>query len=151
MKRYEFAEIGVMSMPTVCDVRNKYIFGGVRHVVNVSGQRYSKDIQYALNERGILTYEFPLVETGPDMGMENILGAISVIGKADAAGEKVIVHCVGGNNRSRAVVEAYHYAKTGTHYPDEYKGAFNHLLYNSAEGHLPPAEELERILRAANL
>ena len=81
------------------------------------------------------------------MGIKNILSAISVIGKADAAGEKVVVHCVGGNNRSRALVEAYHFAKTGTHYPDEYKGAFNHLLYNSAEGHLPPAEELERILR----
>lgn len=147
MKRYEFADVLVMSMPTVWDVRNKYIFGGVRHIVNVSGQIYSRDLQKALKDSGVLVHEFPLVEIGPDMGIKNILSAISVIGKADAAGEKVVVHCVGGNNRSRALVEAYHFAKTGTHYPDEYKGAFNHLLYNSAEGHLPPAEELERILR----
>ena len=66
--------------------------------------------------------------------------------EADAAEEKVIVHCYCGNNRSRTVVEAFHYAKTGTHLEDEYKGELNHLIYNSKNGHLPEEKVIDAAL-----
>ena len=67
--------------------------------------------------------------------------------KAYLNDEKAIVHCTCGNNRSRTVVEAFHFAKTGTHLPDEYNGEFNHLLYNVNNGHLPERTILESSLK----
>ena len=49
----------------------------------------------------------------------------------------------GGNHRSRLVVEAFHYVKTGTHFADEYKGYENHLIYDCCSGYLLPLEEVE--------
>ena len=83
---------------------------------------------------------------GPDMGLENILAAVRELMKADAAGEKVILHCSFGNNRSRTVAEAFHFKRMGFQLEDEYKGYSNHLAYTCGEGHLPPLEEMERIL-----
>ena len=142
MKTYSFAKISVMGMPTRLDVGNKYMFGGVSRIVNVSGQKYPDDVRAALVERGIQIYEFPLVEEGPDMGIENILKAVAVLAEADRAGEKVIVHCFCGNNRSRTVVETYYFAKTGMQLDDEYKSYPNHLIYNCSEGHLPSLKYL---------
>ena len=90
---------------------------------------------------------FPLVEEGPDMGLENILAAVRELMKADAAGEKVILHCSFGNNRSRTVAEAFHFKKMGFQLEDEYKGYPNHLAYNCGEGHLPPLSEIEQLLK----
>lgn len=54
-----------------------------------------------------------LVKEGPDMGLENILAAVRELMKADAAGEKVTMHCSFGNNRSRTVAGAFHFKKMG--------------------------------------
>ena len=44
-------------------------------------------------------------------------------------------------------VEAFHYAKTGNHFFDEYKGFENHLIYNCSSGFLPPLEYVEKELK----
>jgi len=147
MKSYSFSKLVVRSFPTVCDINNPYIFtSDVRVIVNVSEHPYTSEIASLLEARGIRTYFFPLVEEGPDMGLENLLSAVRVLTKEDGEGNKVILHCMGGNNRSRTVAEAFCFHKTGEHFEDEYKGYFNHLLYNSANGHLPCREELEAAL-----
>lgn len=97
---------------------------------------------------GIQAYHFPLVETGNDMGLENILKAVRVLEKADADGAPAVVHCGFGNNRSRVVVECYHYRKLGFQLEDGYKGAFNHLAYNCSAGLLPPLPEVESLIRS---
>ena len=55
--------------------------------------------------------------------------------------------CDFGVNRSRTVIEAFHYAKMGFHFEDEYKGYANHLIYNCAAGHLPELSEVEHELK----
>ena len=80
------------------------------------------------------------------MGLENILATVRELMKADTTGEKVILHCAFGNNRSRTVAEAFHFKKMGFELEDEYKGYKNHLEYNCGEGHLPPISEVERLI-----
>ncbi len=63
-------------------------------------------------------------------------------------GSKQVVHCDFGNNRSRSFVEAFYYLLNNEHFPDEYKGAFNHLVYNCSIKHLPPLPQTEEIIRA---
>ena len=60
----------------------------------------------------------------------------------------MIVHCDMGNNRSKSFVEAFYFLLKGEQYPDEYNGEYNHLIYNSKIGHLPPMEELEQSISA---
>lgn len=49
-------------------------------------------------------------------------------------------------HRSRLVVEAYFFAKFGKHLFDEYKGYYNHLIYDCSLGFLRPLNEVETIL-----
>ena len=65
----------------------------------------------------------------------------------DNTEKHILVHCDGGNHRSRLVVEAFHYAKLGTHFIDEYKGYDNHLIYDCCSGYLLPLEEVETELK----
>ena len=80
------------------------------------------------------------------MDVELLLNAVAKLAEYDKDGGHIIVHCMGGNNRSRTVVEAFHYIKTGAQFDDEYKGYPNHLLYNCGEGYLPPFEAFEKLL-----
>ena len=147
MKTYDFARIQVRPFPTAAELKNPHIYGRVRYVLNVSEEDYTEEIEKRMKSLGIQTYHFPLVETGNDMGLENILKAVRILEKADAEGAPAIVHCGFGNNRSRVVVECFHYRKMGFQLKDEYKGAMNHLAYSCGIGLLPPMAEMERILR----
>ena len=80
------------------------------------------------------------------MDVNAILQAVAKLAEYDKDGTPIIVHCMGGNNRSRTVVEAYHFAKTGTHLEDMYRGYMNHLLYNCGEGFLPLIKEMGKKL-----
>ena len=146
MKNYSFSNLTVRPFPTISDLNNPWIFGGVQVLINVSGHEYPKDVIKAIEAKGIRWYHFPLVEEGPDMGLENILAAVRKLMKADAAGEKVILHCSFGNNRSRTVAEAFHFKKMEFQLEDEYKGYSNHLAYNCGEGHLPKLEDMEQLI-----
>ncbi len=147
MKAYKFAKITVRPYPNICDVNNKWIFTPeVEAVLNVS-QKYKAEIVDAIKQKGIEYYHFPLDEEVPDIGWENIKKAVKVLFECEEQGKHILVHCDGGNHRSRLVVEAFHFAKTGTHLADEYKGFDNHLIYDCRSGFLPPLEEVEEELK----
>jgi protein tyrosine phosphatase (PTP) superfamily phosphohydrolase (DUF442 family) len=146
MKAYKFAKITVRHYPNICDVNNKWIFTDeTTAVINVS-QKDKKEITGAIIAKGMDYHHFPLAEEVSDIGWENIVKAVKAIHKYDMQDKHIIVHCDGGQNRSRTVVEAYHFAKTGQHITDEYKGYMNHLIYNSSSGYLPPLDEIEAAL-----
>ena len=147
MKAYKFANITVRPYPNMCDVNNKWIFTPeIGVVVNVS-QKYKVEIVDAIKQKGIEYYHFPLEEEVPDIGWENIKKAVKTLMHYDNTDKHILVHCDGGNHRSRLVVEAFHYAKLGTHFIDEYKGYDNHLIYDCKSGHLLPLEEVEEALK----
>ena len=143
MKAYKFANITVRPYPNMCDVNNKWIFTPeIGVVVNVS-QKYKAEIVDAIKQKGIEYFHFPLDEEVPDIGWENIKKAVKTLMHYDNTEKHILVHCDGGNHRSRLVVEAFHYAKLGTHFIDEYKGYDNHLIYDCCSGYLLPLEEVE--------
>lgn len=147
MKAYKFAKITVRPYPNICDVNNKWIFTPeIEAVLNVS-QKYKTEIVDAIKQKGIEYYHFPLDEEVPDIGWENIKKAVKILFECEEQGKHILVHCDGGNHRSRLVVEAFHFAKTGTHLADEYKGFDNHLIYDCRSGFLPPQEEVEEELK----
>lgn len=147
MKIYSFSNLIVRGFPTLQELCHPYIYGGVKVIINVSGSEYSDSILKEIESKGIRWYHFPLEEEEvPDMGMENILSAVKQLMKADEAGEKVALHCMYGNNRSRTVAEAFHFKKMGFELEDEYKGYRNHLEYNCTKGYLPPLSEVEKLI-----
>ena len=147
MKAYKFAKITVRPYPNMCDVNNKWIFTPeIGVVINVS-QKYKAEIVDAIKQKGIEYFHFPLDEEVPDIGWENIKKAVKTLMQYDNTDKHILVHCDGGNHRSRLVVEAFHYAKLGTHFIDEYKGYDNHLIYDCKSGYLLPLEEVEKALK----
>ena len=147
MKAYKFANITVRPYPNKCDVNNKWISTPeIGVVINVS-QKYKAEIVDAIKQKGIEYYHFPLDEEVPDIGWENIKKAVKTLMHYDNTDKQILVHCDGGNHRSRLVVEAFHYAKLGTHLIDEYKGYDNHLIYDCKSGYLLPLEEVEEALK----
>jgi hypothetical protein len=88
----------------------------------------------------------PLNEKNGDMGYSYLLDAVKLLLDNDRNGHRSIVCCAFGVNRSRTVIEAFHYAKTGYHLEDEYEGFKNHLICNCEKGFLPPLSEVERNL-----
>ena len=149
MQTYSFAKITVRPFLKLSDVNNPYIFGETKHVINMCAHREPEVIDLIHSKGGTFDW-FPTEEQPMDVNA--ILQAVAKLAEYDKDGTPIIVHCMGGNNRSRTVVEAYHFAKTGTHLEDEYKGYPNHLLYNCGEGFLPPIKDMEKMIRhiAAN-
>ena len=146
MKIYSFSNLIVRGFPTVQELNHPYIYGGVKVIINVSEHDYPDSILKEIECKEIRWYHFPLEEEVPDMGIGNILAAVKELMKADEAGDKVVLHCSYGNNRSRTVAEAFHFKKMGFELEDEYKGYRNHLEYNCANGYLPPITEVERLI-----
>lgn len=136
----------VRSFPTLMDLHNPYIFGGVKCVINVSEKTNESLCRYYL-ENDIRYYHLPLLENVADMGLENILKAVKILVANHTDGVRTIVHCIGGNNRSRLVSECAHFALFGEHLKDEYFGYMNHICFNIEKGYLPvKINELEKLL-----
>ena len=136
MKRYRFAKIIVSPFPTSGDVVNPYIFGGIRTVVNVA-EKESDEMKKLYRSNGMEYHHFPLNEESRDMGWNNIKNAVNLILEKIKTDHPVLIHCMGGNNRSRLVAECVYYCIFDSDYPDDYKGEFNHLIYNIKHNHLP--------------
>lgn len=83
-----------------------------------------------LQDRGISIVYISLKEEVDGMSSGKICEAVKLLLEYDQNGERAIVHCDFGQNRSRTIVEAFYYAKFGEHFQDEYKGYFNHLICN---------------------
>ena len=129
------------------ELRNPHIYGRTGIVINVSERDYPEVLKQYLQKHGKQLWHLPLSETDSDMGLENILKCVGILEQADKRNIPAIVHCDGGNNRSRVAVECYHYRKMGYQLDDEYKGAMNHLVYNCSIGILPPIGIVEEKIR----
>ena len=143
MQTYTFANITVCPFLKLSDINNPYIFGQTKHVINMCDYR-EPEVIAAIEAHGATYDWFPTDEQPMDGNA--ILQAVAKLAEYDKDGSPIIVHCMGGNNRSRTVVEAYHFAKIGTHIEDMYRGYFNHLHYNCESGFLPPLKEMEQLL-----
>ena len=143
MQTYTFANITVRPFLKLSDVNNPYIFGQTKHVINMCDYREPEVVELIQSKGGTFDW-FPTDEQPMDVNA--ILQAVAKLAEYDKDGSPIIVHCMGGNNRSRTVVEAYHFAKTGKHIEDMYRGYFNHLHYNCESGYLPPLKEMEQLL-----
>lgn len=150
MKKYDFAKITVRPFPTISDVANPYIFGGIKSVINVS-EKEDLSLKEFYNIHSITYHHLPLKECVSDMGWCNILECTKILIENIKNKRATLVHCIGGNNRSPLVVECAYYALFGKHLNDEYKGVNNHLLYNIAQGYLPLSLiEIEKQLSLLN-
>ena len=147
MKIYAFAPISACEYPTIRLLDHPYIWGGVQYSLNVSEKPYSPELKAAMASHGI---EWGFCSVSEEEGAEwwgSLWCGMIMLDKAYKAGKKIVVHCDGGNNRSRSFVEAFHYMITGEQLKDEYKGEYNHLEYNCKVGHLPSIYETERKIR----
>ncbi len=149
MQRYKINGVDIQTrpFPTLLDLQNKWVFGNVHCVINVS-ERESTEMIQAYADRGIAYYHFPLQENVPDIGWNNVLQATQILLEMIKMHVNTIVHCGFGNHRSPLIVEAAHYAIFEAHYADEYKGYYNHLLYDIKQGYLSLTQaEIENILK----
>ena len=148
MKSYTFTQISAREYPTVQLLDNPYIWGGVQLAINVSEKPYSSDLWMAMQAHGISWLSCPVSEEPGAKWLDALGTALRAMIAAHLSGMKMVVHCDGGNNRSRSFVEALYFVLNGEHLADEYKGEYNHLIYNSRQGHLPPLPELENYLNS---
>ena len=146
MRTYSFAKISARNFPTPADLRNPWIFPNDVAVVICVSQYYDETLADVFKQRGAEYHYLPLEEDVDDIGWENIKKAIAIILQADKEAKRVVVHCDFGAHRSRLVVEAFHFAKFGEHFTDEYHGYSNRIIYNCSNHHLPPLEVVEQEL-----
>ena len=148
MKTYTFAPIAAREYPSLRLLDNPYIWGGVRFCVNVSEKPYTADLVKALRDRGIEWIYCPVSEADGAQWLDSLIVALPRMLYTYESGLKQIVHCDFGNNRSRSFVEALYFKIRGEQLADEYKGEFNHLIYNCKVGHLPELSVTEETIRA---
>lgn len=125
-----FSLVKTRAFPTIADVRNPYIFGKVKSVINVS-EKEDAIVKELYAQLGICYHHFPTKEETYDMNWENIKAATKILLQNINNNIPTIVHCIGGNNRSPMIVECAYYALNGIHLENEYKKQKNHLIYNS--------------------
>ena len=58
MKNYSFSNLAVRPFPTIADLNNPWIFGGVQVLINVSGHEYHEEVLKAIESKGIRWYIF---------------------------------------------------------------------------------------------
>ena len=146
MRTYPFAKISARNFPTPADIRNPWIFPNDVAVVICVSQYYDEALADVFKQRGVEYHYLPLEEEVEDIGWENIKKAVRIILQADKEDKRVIVHCDFGAHRSRLIVEAFHFAKFGEHFIDNYHGYSNRIIYNCSNHHLPPLEIVEQEL-----
>ena len=122
MKSYSFAKVSARGTLTESDYNNKFIItDDLRLVINVSDKVYLQRAPFFLR-KGLVVHNKPLTEDHGDMGYRNLLMLVKHLLLEDSFGGRSLVCCDFGVNRSRTVIEAFHFAKMGFHFEDEYKG-----------------------------
>jgi hypothetical protein len=78
------------------------------------------------------------------ISLSSLYGALKVLDTAYKEDKKVLLYCMSGVNRSKTVYDAFYFAKTNTHLPDNFIGlgewfssSINMLLYNINNNYLP--------------
>lgn len=115
------------------DLQNKRITDGIKCVVNISSD-YNEKVSFCLRQQDIAYYRFPMSEQNKDMVLHSIYGALKVIQPYIDRKEPVIIHCFGGNNRSKVIFESLYYLNFGL-WPNDDENC--KTLTNCMNGHLP--------------
>jgi hypothetical protein len=97
-------------------------------------------------ERNTIARHVPLKENG-NMEFGNFIHAVRCLLSWDKKGKRSIVISAIGNHNNQVVIEAFHYAKMGSHLTDRCKGYQNHLIYCSMYGYLPSLPHIEQELK----
>ncbi len=143
MKSWFTRNVRIRSMLALSDLQNKWIMEGVSCIVNVSSD-FNEEIYTLLVQKAIPYFWFPMSETNDNMGLHSIYGALKVLQTYIEQKKSVIIHCFGGNNRSRVVYESLYYLNFKS-WPVDVDGTCK-VLQNCSEGHLPNIEEYEQFL-----
>ena len=147
MKSYSFAKVSARGRLTDADYNNKYILTeDLKYIINVSERRLGRPFTF-FKQRNLIAKNLPMKEEYGAMDLLSLKLAVHFLILCEKEGKRSIVCCDFGNNRSRTVIEAFHYVKMGYHFEDEYKGCFNHLIYNCEAGFLPHLADVEHELR----
>lgn len=140
MKNWLLKNVRLRGFLSSTDLQNKWIMDGVGCVINVSS-----DFDAQLRKMGISYYWFPMSESNGDMGLNSIYGALNILQPYIKRLRSIIIHCQGGNNRSRVVKESLYFANYGS-WPVEVDDTCK-VIQNCTEGHLPPIDIYENFLR----
>ena len=145
MKSYTFAKVSARGYLTEADRNNKSVITeDLGLIINVTEHSFAH-LMRPLREKGIKIKQFTLSDEGK-MNYKLLLNAVRHLLYWDRKNKRSIVFSFCGINRSRTVVEAFHYAKMGYHLEDEYQGFKNHLIYNCECGNLPSLSAMEYFL-----
>ena len=125
--------VRVRSFVNNADLQNKWIMEGVKCVVNVSSD-YDEAVCTQLLQMGIAYFWFPMSEQNENMGLHSIYGALKVLQPYIDRKDAVIIHCFGGNNRSKVIYESLFYLNFDS-WPNNNSDSKNEI--NCMEGHLP--------------
>ena len=111
MKSYSFSKVSARGYLTEADYNNKYIFtDDLKQIINVSGRPLEKPLSF-FRERDLIARNMPLTDKDGDMGFDTLLKAVRYLLFWDRRDKRSIVCCAFGVNRSRTVIEAFHYAR----------------------------------------
>jgi len=137
---YEF-HLSARPYLTSLDISNPWIWKSCKHVVNVSLKDQPDEIKELIQSKGA-TYDWIPITENEDFDNSQYLSAVAkVLGYCQSSpNDEIIVHCTGGNNRSRLVCEAVIYALTGTWPQDQFEvdgvQYESHTDYNIRKGYL---------------
>lgn len=143
LKEWFIKNIHVRSFVNLADLQNKWIVGDIKCVVNVSSD-FNEDVCMQLRQMNIAYHWFPMSEQNKDMGLHSIYGALKVLQRYVDRKEPVIIHCFGGNNRSKVVYEALYFLNFGT-WPSDIDDC--RTLRNCKEEHLPTEQYYKSFLQ----
>ncbi len=115
------------------------------YVINVSDEFYS-EIETKIKNHNLLikSFWFPMNEVRKDVGLNSIYGAMVILFEAEKHNKKVYLHCHAGVNRSKCVLAAYYFMRTGSQLELETNGYINCFVAMCSRGYLPPKIESEK-------
>ncbi len=94
-----------------------------------------------LRKRDVAYFWFPMSEQNADMGLHSIFGALRVLQPYIERREPVIIHCFGGNNRSKLVYDSLFYLNFKA-WPD----GNDAVARNCDAKHLPSIDEYVKFI-----
>lgn len=127
--------------PVGKEIKTKGKHSECQVVINVSDEFYLGNSEEIMKE-GKMNYYFPMGESGDNMGMNSIFGALQVIHQIYKWNPewKILIHCQAGRNRSPTIKDAFRFMMLGEH-PEN-----SRMLYNVERGFLPEKDKMELFL-----
>jgi hypothetical protein len=149
IKEFIDKNIFVDRFPRSIDTTDGGRYAACNVVINVSDEFYL-GASNAIMKEGNLNFYFPMGESGDNMGMSSIFGALQVLHSVYTWNPEwnVLIHCQAGKNRSPTIKSAFYFMMVGEHESDKTAegGRNNRLLDNCRRGFLPQLDNMEMFL-----